>query len=85
MGYYKSKYQHKKKQTKGGNYLFKSFIALIIVFVLYNIFIKSSYIGKDYKYNIFIFWLPILIGFFIAIRFNILGLDYKKSFSELKK
>jgi len=85
MGYYKSKYQHKKKQTKGGNFLFKSFIALIIIFVLYSLFIESSYIGKDYRYNIFVFWIPILIGLFIAITFNILGLDYKKIYSELKK
>ena len=85
MGYYKSKYQHMKKQTKGGKFLFKSFIALIIVFVLYSLFIESSYIGKDYRYNIFVFWIPILIGLFIAIRFNILGLDYKKIYSELKK
>jgi len=78
---YKSKYQQKKRK----NILYESLIALLVIFVLYGIFIESSYIGKDYRYNLFVFWIPILIGLFIAIRFNILGFDYKKLYSELKK
>lgn len=83
MGYYKTNSQDKKEEK--GNLLYKFLIISIITFVLYSIFIESSYIGKDYRYNIFVFWTPTLIGSFIVIRFNFLGIDLKKIYSKLKK
>ncbi len=81
----KPKFQNKTKQKKIDAILYRSFMTLIAVFVLYHMFVESHYLGSDYRYDVFVFWIPTLIGFFIALKFNLFQIDWKDCISDLKK